>query len=274
MLIVVLWVMGLVSLAVGGIAAWSMHELRLGQTPLQSVQLQAVGEAALYHAVELIGRDDPTIDHLQELWASGIDPGTQQQLLVGVPVGPGSFSIGTELGQGFLPSLIDEERKLNVNTATTDVLRQLIALRATPGVDPQAVAASIVAWRTSCEELPAPCHAGPLDTVEELLAVPGVSPELFAALAPYVTVHGSGAVNANTASADVLTALGCDGAALIAQRAEEPFQTPPPSCPGTSVNSTAFTIPISARLSQWPGRTIRRQAIIDRDGQTLAWSAR
>jgi len=281
MLVVVLWVMGLVSLAVGGVAARSMHELRLGQVPLELVQAHAIAEAGLYQAIALIELDDPAVDHLQETWATGIDPDTHAQLLAAVPVGLGVFSVGVEGEAGLQPGLIDEERKLHLNSdaATVDALRQLIAAVALPGVDAQAVATAIVAWRTSCEELPAPCHGGGLDTVEELLLVPGVTPELFTQLEPSVTVHSSEAVNVNTAPAVVLTALDCDGAALVEQRRPQPdgngpFASPPAQCPATVVSSTAFTVPITTTLSQRSGRTIRLRAVIDRSGRVLAWVLR
>lgn len=49
---------------------------------------------------------------------------------------------------------------------------------------------------------------GPFESVEELLLVKGMSPALFALLAPYLTVYGSGRVNINTAARPVLRALG------------------------------------------------------------------
>jgi general secretion pathway protein K len=49
------------------------------------------------------------------------------------------------------------------------------------------------------------CHNGPLDTVEELLLVRGMTPELFDAIAPYITVYGRGEkVHVNMADLPVL----------------------------------------------------------------------
>jgi general secretion pathway protein K len=49
------------------------------------------------------------------------------------------------------------------------------------------------------------CHNGPLDSAEELLLVRGMTPELFDAIAPYITVYGRGEkVHVNMAALPVL----------------------------------------------------------------------
>ena len=87
------------------------------------------------------------------------------------------------------------------------------------------------------------------------------------ALTPYVTVHGAGAVNVNTASALVLQALDCPAADVIAQR---PHAAPPAICPNTAVVSTAFTVPIEAWVAPEGART-RWRAIVHREGRLLSW---
>ncbi len=266
MLVIVLWLLGLLSLAVGGVSVRAVHELRLGGIPLNTVRHQALAQGAVQQAAALLQRDEPHVDHLDELWATGLDPDTKQQLLVEAPLGDGRFSIGVERDGAFVPGLMDEERKLNLNTVAQDVLARLIAAVGPAGVDAQAVATTIVRWRTTCQDIPVPCHGAVFDTIDELRLVPGLSPDLFAALVPNVTVYGSGLVNVNTASADVLSALGCDGTALVQQRSKTgPFQTPPPGCPGVGVTSTFFTVPVEVWI---PGRAnrARLQAVIDRRG--------
>ncbi|MBN2283529.1 MAG: type II secretion system minor pseudopilin GspK [Deltaproteobacteria bacterium] len=60
------------------------------------------------------------------------------------------------------------------------------------------------------------CKNGPLDCVDELLMVKGVSPELLygttekPGIAPYLTVHGNGKININTAEPRVLQVLSPD----------------------------------------------------------------
>ena len=133
-------------------------------------------------------------------------------------------------------SVIDEERKVNVNTAGADVLTAL-------GIDADVVSA-ILDWRDTNDEVTWPggaesdyylrreqpyrCKNKPFELLQELLLVKGVSRELFRGedtngngkldegedlngdgemqlgLCELLTVHGDGLVNLNTASADVL----------------------------------------------------------------------
>ena len=279
MLVVVLWVMGLIGLAVGAVTMRASHELRLSRIPLEQVQRQAVAEAAVHHAMALVARDVvPTEDHLADAWATGLEDG--QQVLMDVPVGQGVFRVGgVDTQQDFHAGLLDEERNVNVNTAPPQVLAALMAATGIEGTLPsQDVAAAIVDWRDPdpgpwCGEgSGAQCRNGPLQSLEELLLVPGVTPELFAALQPFVTVFGHGAVNINTASSTVLNALGCTGEALVQQRAEaQPPVLSPDACPGTVAHSDAFRVPVEAQL-QDSSSVLQLSAVVHRDGRILSWS--
>ena len=274
MLIVVLWVIGLVSLAMGTLTVRSTHELRLGRFPLESLQRQAIAQAGVQQAIRVIQQDtqvSPHLDTLQEPWATGEDEAHQQRL-ADVAVGDGTFSIGIWEAGLFHVGMIDEERKLNVNqaeVATPDVLRRLIGSVSTGKVDPQQIADAIVDWRdegttpaSPCDGLTPACHNGFFDSVDELRLVPGMTPELFAALEPYVTVYGSsGQVNVNTAPAIVLNAMGYPGEELVEQRKTQPFE----SYDGLAVTSTAFTVPVDAKLTSSSSRT-SLTAVINRAG--------
>ncbi len=66
-------------------------------------------------------------------------------------------------------------------------------------------------------ENPYPCKNGPMDSIEELLLIKGITPEFYfgdaeneqAPLSEYLTVHGDwlGRINANTAREDVIAAI-------------------------------------------------------------------
>ncbi len=277
MLIVVLWVMGLVSVAVGSLAVQTTHALRIGRIPLESVQREALAQAAIYQAIHVLQQDteqSPQLDSLNDVWATGRDA-SDRPVFESIPIGDGQFSIGHDEDGHLAAGLIDEERKLNLNTASADALAQLISLTGVMGtMAPQAIADAIVDWRDepvgiACQGQSLPCHNAPLQTVDELRLVPGMTPELFDALHPYVTVYGSGAVNVNTAPAIVLDAMRCPGAALVEQRAT-PFTSPPPTCPASTVTSTAFTVAVEAWLSQSTVRA-HRHAVVHRTGTILAW---
>lgn len=128
-----------------------------------------------------------------------------------------------ETGQ-ILFGVVDEERKININTANFSMLTALSekVLRM-PTDAAKELAAAMIDWRTKGnEELkgfysqeyyqqlknPYPKHDAPYQTIEELLLVKGMTKERFEALRPYVTVYGDGLVNINTASSVVLQCLG------------------------------------------------------------------
>ena len=275
LLIIVLWVMGLVSVAIGALAVRSSHELRLGQMPFDAVQRQAIVQAAAYQAIAMIQGDDPSVDHLGETWATGVQANTQQPLLQEIAVGAGTFSVGLWQDGEFVVGLLDEERRLNVNTADLAALQRLIEQVQAGDVNALAMANAIVDWRDAaegqaCQGATPACHNALLETIDELRLVPGMTPQLFEALEPYVTVYGQGTVNVNTAPAVVLDAIGCPGEALEQQREQQPFSAAPASCPSARVTSSAFRVPVEARVATSSVRTTTR-IVIDRTGRILTW---
>ncbi len=128
-------------------------------------------------------------------------------------------------------SIVDEERKINLNSATPDQLRYLFRSAGVEGAQLDTIVDSILDWRdpdqlhraSGAEEdyyrsLPKPysCKDGPFDAVEELLLVKGMTPEIlygsrgrgatFTGVAKYLTAHSSHAINPYTAEKVVLEA--------------------------------------------------------------------
>lgn len=275
LLVVTLWMVGIVSLAVGAVVMGSGHEARLSRIPLEIVQREAVADAAVQQALALLRGDDADTDHLQEAWATGEEAGAQ--VLADISVGNGMFRVGVPREDGgFTVGLIDEERKINLRQASTAVLGRLIGFVGRPEADSQELAEAIRNWRTAdepeigvCAE-PQRCHNGLLDSVDELRLVPGMTLELFDALAPYVTVYGGPAPNVNTADPLVLRAWGIPDAQvdeIVTQRQTQPFNNP---YLGLSAQSTTFTVPVEAWI---PPSSLRARvhAVIDRDGNILSW---
>lgn len=123
--------------------------------------------------------------------------------------------------------LDDQGGRIDIGKAPPEVLAA--ALRAVGADGADAIAAAIVAWRTpdgGASKPPPPANragasAAASDSiftdVAELAQVPGMRPQLVAALAPLVTVFGNQTVNPLTAPAAVLAALpGVDPARLAA----------------------------------------------------------
>ena len=87
--------------------------------------------------------------------------------------------------------LADESARINVNTATQEILVGI------PGIS-QAIAENIIS------------SARPYAVLEELRLVEGVTSEVWAQCREYLTVYGESKININTASSVVLAALGFD----------------------------------------------------------------
>ncbi len=123
--------------------------------------------------------------------------------------------------------LSDEESKINLNTSTPAVLKNLFAALGFDEVEAQELAASIVDWRDKDSQLSIPLgsaedpyyHGLPypyeakdseFESLDELLLVKGMTPEILEKLKDYVTVSSGGRININTASSLVLLSLGLD----------------------------------------------------------------
>lgn len=167
------------------------------------------GEAILKEDLRL----SPKYDGLDELWAYPVPE---------YPLGDGTLS----------GSITDESGKINLNALIgnndkpvewrKNQLRLLLeSLQINP--DPAAsIVDSIIDWldkngdpeRFGAEEgfyramtPPYSPKNGPLDTLEELHMVKGVTDEVYNKIAPYLTIYGDGKININTADKLVLMSL-------------------------------------------------------------------
>jgi DNA uptake protein ComE-like DNA-binding protein len=96
-----------------------------------------------------------------------------------------------ELGRGkFIYTFIDEESKININTASAEIISGL------PGL-------TLESAKAITESALRPFHAK-----EEILLVEGLNEEIFNKCKDFITVHSDGKVNINTASIETLRALG------------------------------------------------------------------
>ncbi len=130
-----------------------------------------------------------------------------------------------ELGEGvFSIDLMDEERKININKASFDMLKRFFEIAAgVSSKDASGIADSIIDWRDTDNDTrelgaensyyqtlspPYPCKNKDFEVIEELLLVKGISRENFNKVKDMTTIYGQGAVNINTAERKVLESLG------------------------------------------------------------------
>jgi len=127
--------------------------------------------------------------------------------------------------------VVDEESKININKVNQLTLETLLT-RALSMRDEDAskLALEILDWHQYGEgevsgfysdddyynnlQYPYPKKSADYETLDELLLVKGVTKEIYDKLIDYVTIYGDGAVNINTASKEVLSALGLPDALI------------------------------------------------------------
>lgn len=262
-LMVVLWILAFLGVVFTAFTFSMRTELAAAGNFREKAETHSLAEAGIYRAAaEIINAErnvdpDSTLyDALDERWHS--NPGAYEN----VSLGRGTYWV----------TVTDEESKIPLNGATDAVLRRLFAHS---GVKDEqllsVIVDSIQDWRDPdnfhrlsgaeddyylSQPVPYKAKNGNFETIDELLLVKGVTPEILYGnvaspdrravleaqplwerqLAPgeslgvarHLSVFGAGQVNVNTASAEVLMALGLTGAETrlaLARRAEAPFKS-------------------------------------------------
>ena len=215
MLIVALWTVSILSLlaAAAGVRAWL--EIRLVRGQIDRMREERLVAAAAALARRVLPPDGKSVATLKDPWAD------DAALFRDVRLEEGTFSIvkpgsGGADGAKTVYGLEDDGDRVNLNTVGADALRSLM-----PDADPE-VPAAVARWRQASAPAlstaddddyysslphPYPRKRADYESVEELLLVRGMTPELYAALASLVTVY-SRRVNINTATPRTLAALG------------------------------------------------------------------
>jgi general secretion pathway protein K len=250
--LVVMVVITCMTILATGLAIFLKVETQLTATSNDTEQLLWIGRAGAQRACWILSQEPPGPSSLQQIWAGGpgVGPETNSPLagisLKDFPVGAGAVDL----------EMTEQESKFNVNTADAELLRQILT---TMGVDAgqiSDVADSIQDWidpddatkpagaeSDVYQGMTPPYNAknAPMDSIEELQLIKGITPELFkggtantdqpfkrhrlgfgaapgqAAEYPFglrdvLTPYSSGRININTASSNVLACVpGMDG---------------------------------------------------------------
>jgi type II secretory pathway component PulK len=231
-LIVVVYILAALGTLAFALAFRSRIGLWQAQLSIDRARQDQIALAACARACRLLALDDPNVDSYDDAWS-----GWHALEL------PQDSTGGQRLGQAWW-RLTDESARMNVNLASSDVLSR------TEGLD-QAAVASILDWIDE-DDTPNPdgaeneyyaslspayaCRNGPLESLEELAFVKGITGELYfgarpaeplealddlalgqagatgdedgaAGLSELLTVYGDDRINLNTAPAGVLKAV-------------------------------------------------------------------
>jgi general secretion pathway protein K len=226
-LIYVVWVVILLSLLAAAAGSQASFALNLSDRLSGDLRAAYLARGAAAYAATVLARDRTlSADGSQDEWSDS--PG----LFLDHPLPGGSFSLIRAPRADGAPryGMDDEGSRVSLNASPAEVLQRLF--QAAGAVDEEAaaeIAAAVEDWRDEDDdERPKgaegfyyrsrskgyDCKNGPFENVEELLLIRGVTPELYRAVEPHLTVYGWGRVNLNTAGRVVLQALGLSQAGV------------------------------------------------------------
>lgn len=216
LIIIILWIsaiLALIGVSLGYRTALEIHSTRAANAVLQASYL---ARAAAAHAITVLKKDKTlNQDTLNDVWAN--NPGEFEKVSIGLL----SFGIyhGIEKEKTF--GLVDEERKISLNTAPKEVLENLFTeLEIDIDLIPY-----LLDWIDSDDddrnngrgaendhyENLNPSYKTKNDAIEsfeECALIKNFTPEIIEKLKPVSTVYGSGQINLNTALSSSWKALG------------------------------------------------------------------
>ncbi len=274
-LLLVLWLVAMLTALVGSFALAARTEHLQGQVLARGVEAQALARAGLEYAIWRLTRDDRRLRWMADGREYRWEPG---------PLGPGgAVSV----------RITDEQGKVDLNMADAELLSALLQAAGLARDEAAAIAAAILAWR-DVDALTQPGggaedrdyaaagrHYGaadaPFASVAELEQVLGMTPALYARIAPSLTVYSGRPVpDPAFAPATVLAALGYDADAVRARReawSPDSGAPPPQLTPGQPLvadNSGTYSIESRARVR---GRTAVLRVVVRSGGNGLPGSA-
>ncbi len=232
-LILVLWSLGLLTVFALYLGLGVRQRLDFLLRVETRSKLYNIAEAGIKQAVAQIGNFDKESPFvlLKDSWSNN------ESVFYEIPVSDGSFTVGYPYKAGDLyakdsgadkPGMIygaaDVMSRLNINSASLQEMSRLIEYAAeVDSYSAQRIASCIVDWRDE-DNLSLPngaegkyyrslrfsydCKDALFESLEELYYVKGMDNNIFLKIKPYITVHGSGRVNVNTAFGPALYALG------------------------------------------------------------------
>ncbi len=188
--IIALVAVTVLSILAGALAVFMKVENKLAQNGNDDEKLLWIGRAGVQRACWILAQEPGGPTSLKQIWAGGLGVGAETNSpLAGIsldnfPVGDGTVSL----------KMIEQESKINVNSADSQLLQQILT---TMGVDAgslSTVSDSIQDWiDTDDAQRPAgaesdyyqgltpPYYAkdAPIDDIEELQLIKGITPLMF-----------------------------------------------------------------------------------------------
>ncbi len=227
-LVVVLWALFFLGALAVSIYALLAPQIGLAGRLKERTRLFYLAQAGAQKAMAVLAEDKTKdSDGFNDEWANSEDAFKDMRLGEEGHVNVSYDFVDDDGKKKTRYGLADEERKININKATGEVLKQLIELTAqTTSQTASDIADSILDWVDEDSDPHAngaengyyeglaqgySCKNAKFQILEELLLVKGMTQEIFSKVSAYLTVYGNGKVNLNTAGKYVLEALGMNG---------------------------------------------------------------
>ena len=224
-LIFALWVLGVLTILAVSVAAGIRQKVFLTARLDERARMNYLLQAAVKKTAGYIHQQ-------MEVSAFVFTPVVKMNLLnnsgelSSINVGYDRAGVGYVLadGKSLRWGVVDEESKINLNktnlTVLTNLLSSVLLLKEE---EASKLAQALLDWRQFGEgevsgffsddyyshlQYPYPKKSAAYETLDEILLVKGMNKEMYDKLIDFVTIYGDGAVNINTASKEVLMALG------------------------------------------------------------------
>ncbi|MEG3192506.1 general secretion pathway protein GspK [Lysobacter sp. D1-1-M9] len=270
-LLLVLWLITLLTALVGGFALSARIEALQGRVLVSGVVASGAARAGVEYALTRVALEDPQWqwqpDGRPHLWEYG--------------------------GAKVEVTLVDESGKVDLNQGAAPLLSGLLRAVGAEQAVAERLAGAIVDWRDldpltqpgggaedadyASAGLPYGAKDAPFESIAELELVLGFTPELYALVEPHVTVYsGRGQPDPAFAPAEVLDAMGMDGAAVVEQRMRVDPVTGLPGVPGAGglpiealMGSRSGTYSIESRARLTNGRESVLRVVVRAGGSAV-----
>jgi len=240
-LVAVLWILVILTSLAIGIGYRAKIEIELAKHALGKLRSKYVAQAGVVYSLGIIlsnGGEDSKDKQCGTLYSCGVileQDQAPEDIFREVKVSEGVFDIryiiqDSQTTPRILYGFQDEERKVNINTLTPETYKVFSNLMTALGHDQEvadAMTASILDWKDannevyggslgaedeyySSQEHGYRCKNQPFDSLQELMLVKGMTPEIFESVRPYITIFpksGRFVINSNTAAEPVLLAM-------------------------------------------------------------------
>ncbi len=262
-LLLVLWLITLLAALVGAFALTARIENQQGRVLSRGLVADQAARAGLEYALTRLTTTDPALQ-----WQPD-----------GRPYAWRFDGVEIEL------RIVDETGKVDLNTADGELFAALLRVVGAPPAEATQVAGAIVDWRDGDDLVqvgggaeradyvaagrPYGAKNAPFESVAEVEQVLGMTPALFEALAPHLTLHSRLPVpDPRFAAPEVLEAMGVDVDPVLAARDAAAAQVVGALLAG---GSGTYSIESRARLEE--GRVARLRAVVRTGGGAVPGTA-